>query len=317
MENYLIQKLSVITDEEKAILNGKTTIDRNIYMDSTSSIINAKKLLEYGKLITMRPHTRFVHFPTHTHDYIEMIYVCSGSVTHVVNDNRITVSKGEIIILNQYAKHEILPASQNDIAVNFIILPQFFEKSLEMLGEEETPLKRFVIDCIAGQENIDGYLYFKTHNVLPIENLIENLIYTFLNDTQNKRKINEFTLGLLLLQLINHSDTLANEHLENNVILSVLKYIETNYQNASLTELSKALHYDVYWLSRQIKLKTSKTYTELLQEKRLAQAAFLLSNTNIKVSDIAIMVGYNNLSYFHRIFEKHFKKKPKKYRDNA
>ena len=75
------------------------------------------------------------------------------------------------------------------------------------------------------------------------------------------------------------------------------------------------LHYDVTWLSREIKRRTGKTYTELLQEKRLSQAAWLLRNTRQKVADIGISVGYENLSYFHRIFAQHFGISPKAYRD--
>ena len=39
-------------------------------------VIDSDKLLEAGQLITIRPHTRFVHFPEHTHNYVEVIYMC-------------------------------------------------------------------------------------------------------------------------------------------------------------------------------------------------------------------------------------------------
>ena len=60
--------------------------------------------------------------------------------------------------------------------------------------------------------------------------------------------------------------------------------------------------------------KTGKTYTQLIQEKRLAQAAFLLRNTDRNVSDIAVAVGYENISYFHRIFADSYGKSPRHYR---
>jgi AraC-like DNA-binding protein len=71
----------------------------------------------------------------------------------------------------------------------------------------------------------------------------------------------------------------------------------------------------VAWLSREIKRRTGKTYTELLQERRLRQAAWLLEHTTQRVSDIALSVGYENVSYFHRIFREHYGLSPKKYRD--
>ena len=98
-------------------------------------------------------------------------------------------------------------------------------------------------------------------------------------------------------------------------ILQILKYIEENYKNSILSEEAKLLHYDFYWLSHEIKNRTGKTYTELLQDKRLSQAAYLLKSTKIGVDEISKAVGYENKSYFHRIFAKQFGMSPKKYRD--
>ena len=314
MREEILEYLSRITDEEREILDGKN-INRNRYMADGKSVISAKKLLKSGKLITIRPHTRFVHFPEHRHDYIEMVYMCKGHTTHIINGQTVQLSEGEVLILNQHAVQEIMPAGEGDIAVNFIILPQFFDKALEMLDEEETPLRRFIIDCIAGREDEGGYLHFKTSSILTIHNLIENLVYTIVYDTPNKRKTNEITMGLLLLQFINNADRLGFGDKEQSVIARVLKYIEENYRDGSLSDIAELLHYDLYWLSREIKRKTGKTYTELLQEKRLLQAAYLLANTDIKVIDIAERVGYNNISYFHKIFASRFGMSPKKYRD--
>lgn len=64
------------------------------------------------------------------------------------------------------------------------------------------------------------------------------------------------------------------------------------------------LHYDTCWLSREIKRHTGKTCTDLVQDKRLSQAAYLLTYTAMPVIDIGLAVGYENISYFHRIFQK-------------
>ena len=68
-------------------------------------------------------------------------------------------------------------------------------------------------------------------------------------------------------------------------------------------------------LSRLILKKTGRNYTELLQEKRMSQAAWLLRNTDKKVDEISFSVGYENVSYFHRLFTARFGMSPKKYRD--
>jgi len=314
MKDEILQYLSPITPEEREILNGKDSVDWNVYVDRCGHVVNAKKLLQEGKSIAIRPHTRFVHFPKHTHDYTEMIYMCKGKTTHLINGNRVVVSEGEILILNPHAYQEILPADQGDIAVNFIILPRFFDRTLEMMGNEDSLLRHFIVDCIAGRENSQGYLHFQTKGILPIENLVENLIYYLCADPSDQREAAEFTMGLLLLQLIGRSDKLIYETHEKSAVVKVLSYIEENYQSGSLTQVARQMHYDLFWLSREIKMKTGKTYTELLQEKRLSRAADLLSHTNLRVSDVAAAVGYSNMSYFHKIFEEKYQQTPNGFR---
>ena len=122
-------------------------------------------------------------------------------------------------------------------------------------------------------------------------------------------------MALLFMQLLGHTETLSTDNQVDAVVWQVLRYVESNYAGGSFAELTEQLHYDSSWLSREIKRKTGKTYTQLVQEKRLAQAAFLLRNTDRNVSDIAIAVGYENISYFHRIFSDSFGKSPKHYRN--
>ena len=123
MDEWIIKQLSAVTPEEQKILDGQPSIDRQLYMQGFENVINSRKLLSSGKLITIRPHTRFVHFPEHTHDYVEMIYMCKGSSTHIVNGHRIELSAGELLLLNQSATHEVCATSEQDVAVNVIILP--------------------------------------------------------------------------------------------------------------------------------------------------------------------------------------------------
>ncbi len=74
------------------------------------------------------------------------------------------------------------------------------------------------------------------------------------------------------------------------------------------------MNYDVCWLSKEIKKRTGHTYTELVQEKRLSQAVYLLQNTAMSVMDIGLSVGYDNLSYFHRLFQRQYGVTPRRYR---
>ena len=125
-------------------------------------------------------------------------------------------------------------------------------------------------------------------------------------------------MGLLFLQLVNHIDRMETnaENQSQKLVIDVLGYIEEHYRDGELTQLAKLLNYDAYWLSKEIKKRTGKNYTELVQAKRLNQAAYLLENTAMSVLEVGMAVGYDNQSYFHRIFQKRFGMTPKKYRDN-
>lgn len=315
MDERIMARLGVITQEEGQLLGGRGDIDRTLYMnDASADVISGQKLLAQGKLIAVRPHTRFVHFPPHTHDYVEIVYMCRGQTRHVVNDTPIVLREGELLMMGQNTRQEILPAGEGDIAVNFIVRPEFFSGTLDFLGSEDTPLREFIVGCLCGSDAA-SYLHFKVADIKPVQNLVENLLWTLISDTPNRRSINQLTMGLLFVQLLNHTDKLTVGSAQQDMIVYVLRYIEEHYADGSLSQVAQELHYDLAWLSREIRRRTGKNYTDLVQEKRLSQAAWLLRNTRQRVADIAVSVGYENLSYFHRIFAQRFGVSPKHYRD--
>ncbi|MEG2652254.1 MAG: AraC family transcriptional regulator, partial [Ruthenibacterium sp.] len=59
---------------------------------------------------------------------------------------------------------------------------------------------------------------------------------------------------------------------------------------------------------------TGNTFNVLLQQKRLDKATRLLRDTKLSVQEIISAVGYENTSYFYRIFRAQFGVSPKEYR---
>lgn len=317
IEPSLLQHLKKISEEEKLLLSGEKNVQKSLYTNEPDFVVDSRKMLTLGKLIDIRPHTRFVHFPAHKHNYIEMIYMCSGTTTHILNDSsRITLNTGELLLLNPNTAHEIPPAGIDDIAVNFIILPEFFDRVLAML-EEENVLRDFLIGTLKPDKNAADYLHFQSIDILPVKNLMENLIWSLLNSQPNRRNINQATMGLLFLHLLNHTDRI-NMHdsgqYEQHLVFTVLKYIDNNYLNAELTEISRQLHMPAYSVSKIVKKHSGHTFKQLLQMKRLNRAAFLLSTTALPVEDIIALTGYDNTSYFHRIFKDYYHMTPRAYR---
>lgn len=316
MHEDLIKALSVVTEEEQSILDGRQGIDQQIYTEKKELIVDSEKLLQKGKLIEVRPHTRFVKFPRHRHNYVEVIYMCQGTTTHYIDGNKVVLEPGDLLFLNQNSEQEILPAGETDIAVNFIILPEFFHMAFSMMGAEDNALKEFLVGTLCGKNEQTSYLYFHVADVLPIQNLVENMVWTIFYNMGNKRSCNQITMGLLLLQLLNYMDKMetGSSRFNTELIGNVLNYIEEHYKDGSLSELAGIMNYDVYWLSREIKKRTGKTYKELLQAKRMNQAVYLLANTRLPVADIIESVGYDNTSYFYRKFKERYGVSPKEYR---
>ncbi|WFR55158.1 AraC family transcriptional regulator [Anaerocolumna sp. AGMB13025] len=318
MNADLLHRLEKITKEEELILSGRNSVVKNLYTTTKDFVVDSKKMLEKGKLIDVRTHTRFTHFPKHKHNYVEIIYMCQGRTTHIINDlSQVVLEEGDLLFLNQNAYQEILPAGEKDIAINFIVLPEFFDVAFGML-QGENMLKDFIVDSLRQDTGKASYLYFKVADILPIQNLIENMIWSLVNKQPNNHKINQTTMGLLFLQLLNYTDKIEqadNDTYDNYITLSVLRYIEENYREASLTKLAEDLNQSVYSLSKLIKRNTGHTYKELLQMKRFNKAVELLSNTKLTVADIIAVVGYDNTSYFHRVFKEKYHMTPKQYRN--
>ncbi len=321
MNEDLLNKLKVITDEEQEILNGNKAVQKSLYTSKRDFIIDSHKMLSSGRLIDIRPHTRFVHFPKHRHNYIEIIYMCSGSTTHIINDTaRLKLEAGDLLFLNQNASQEILPAGSDDVAVNFIVLPEFFDYTFGMMREENV-LRDFLIGSLKHEKSLVDYLHFPVRDVLPVQNLIENMIWSIVHDQHNRRNINQTTMGLLFLNLLNHTDKINQNdpaQYQQNLVFTALKYIEENYKTATLEELSAIVKQPPYYVSKLIRKHAGYTFKQLLKARRLNQAAFLLTTTTLAVEDIIAAVGYDNTSYFHRIFKEYYAMTPKAYRlDNA
>ena len=99
----------------------------------------------------------------------------------------------------------------------------------------------------------------------------------------------------------------------SETILFVTEYLERNYTQASLEELSGRMHMSPVTLSRMIKSNTGSTFKELLLNKRFQKAAEMLLETDKTVNDIAEEIGYENNSYFYKRFTERYHMTPKKY----
>ena len=314
----LLSRLRQITPEEQEILEGRSDIRQEQYTSSREFVIDSRLLLEKGRLIEIRPHTRFAYFPRHRHNYVELVYMVSGTTTHIIDGHeRIVLSPGDLLFLNQNVSHEILPAGEEDIAVNFIILPEFFLRPISMV-EQDNLLYDFLTDSLSGRSQISRYHHIQAQGIVPVENLLESMIWSLVEHQPGMNTINQTSMGLLLLNLsrfasgINRNDPGGREQ---NLVFSLLSYLDSRYKDGTLSEISAELGEPEYALSRLLKQRTGCNFKELLQRRKLQQAAYLLVNTPLPIESILERIGYENSSYFYRRFRVKYGCSPKEYRE--
>lgn len=94
MREELLNELMVISEEEKKYRAGQGMVERQLYARESIGEIDRELLLKRGRLITVRPHSRFVDFPEHRHNYVEIMYVVQGSITHIIGGEGTDTSQG-------------------------------------------------------------------------------------------------------------------------------------------------------------------------------------------------------------------------------
>ena len=316
MREELLNELMVISEEEKKYRAGQGMVERQLYARESIGEIDRELLLKRGRLITVRPHSRFVDFPEHRHNYVEIMYVVQGSITHIIGGKQLTLHKGDVLMLNQQVRHAIRRAEYEDIGINFIALPEFFEVPLSMLHEKNV-LAEFIAGAFGQKNPVSHYLLFRLKEQPQVENLMENMIESMLHEHSDEDVMNQYTMGLVFLYLLNHLENLSHNSsmdYREAIVQAVLGYIKSDCKNANLTKIAKDTHQSVSVLSKLIRQKTGDTFKELLQQRRFETAAHLLKETDLAVEEIALDVGYENLSYFFRQFKSRYGVTPRAYR---
>ncbi len=319
LNHNLLNRLLPLTEEEKKIIEERKMVTKDLYTSKVHFIIESEKFLSKDKMIMVRKHTRFVDFPLHKHDYIEINYVFNGVLSQRVGGKEITLKKGELLLLNQHIEHEIKASNREDIVINFIIRPAFFEFIFSYLSSGNI-VSDFLVSSLYNHTQNGQFLYFKVAEVEPLQEIITKILDEMMNPMTFSESIIKLYMGLFIIELIKNSEKVEKKveaSLQHYLVVEILTFIEEQYKTATLTELANKLKQPNYALSKTIKKATGHTFKELLQERRLAKAKELLEGTNLSASFIAEEVGYDNISYFYQIFKGKFGLTPKELRNQA
>lgn len=111
--------------------------------------------------------------------------------------------------------------------------------------------------------------------------------------------------------LESRGETVSREAL----VQAALQEITQNYREASLSNVARTYGVSLAYVSECVRAQTGKTYKELLQKHRMETAARLLRRSDLNIQQIITQVGYENTSYFYRLFHERYGQSPREYRN--
>lgn len=283
-----------------------------------SWVINNSKLMKKSEDISIHKHDRFTRFDKHKHDYLELVFVYSGSIRQIVDDKSIEMKKGEILIMDMNVEHSIEESGENDIAINVLIKKEFFDWVFMNQIADNDLMSNFIVKSLYEKDKFKRFLYFKTSDNKKVWDFMINILMEYYdNKTGMKTAIRAYMI-LLFNELLRD----YNRYLPNNIIykidssatVEIMKYIGNDYRNIVLKDLAEHFNYSTDYMGKLVKKITGKTFNELRRDIRMRRAKYLLKNSNMSISDVISRVGYSNLSYFYKQFREDTGITPDEYR---
>ncbi|MGG1575049.1 AraC family transcriptional regulator [Fictibacillus sp. NRS-1165] len=266
----------------------------------TLNIQKAPHLLYAGQ-ISNNPHWKF---SSHKHDNLsEIVYICDGKGTFIIDGVTYEASKGDILVYNKDVLHE-------------------------EWSNPDHPLKTYF--CGITNLSIEGLkdLHVIPSGINPVirRNKYSSKIETYLSEIFDEAALqaegDEMICQHLLTSLItvihriihlHHQDTST----EKNDSLShrIKEYIDKHYtRSLSLEDLAEAFFISPYYLSHVFKEEKNLSPIHYLITRRMGEAKRLLVSTNLKIREVAQLVGYDNPNYFTMLFKKFTGQSPKRFK---
>jgi two-component system response regulator YesN len=133
-------------------------------------------------------------------------------------------------------------------------------------------------------------------------------------DTQHKSEaILTATVGIDLVKQM-----IARRQVTNPVIMEMMLYIGRNYMKSlKLADLADVFHVTPSYVSSLFKKTLNENFVNFLNDVRIELAKKFLDQGQYKINEVAFMVGYNNITYFDRVFKAKTSMKPNEYRSTT
>lgn len=263
-----------------------------------------------------------VMFYVHWHQEFEFLVLTEGKVLFTIEDRKYVMNPGDIVFINSNYLHmakNICGGVCSFYAIDFsyhvlnedihsIFSKKFIRPILndKYVFPEFMPVSEDEGKC--WQKDIRNYLHeigeCPEHELEPFELMIRSRILAIW-DILDKNCVRA--------QKDNDIESRYSERLE-----PIISYIKENYAyEITLGELAAILPMSEGQFSRVFKQTMKLSPIQYLMRYRILQSCKLLQDTEKKIGEIANLSGFNNISYFNRVFLNTIGCTPKEYRENS
>ena len=236
------------------------------------------------------------------HEAIEMIYVKTGSITVNIDGIKQSLHPGDFAFFRSRGVHGIYTEDEeeNDYYV-LKIMPKFIYDISPKSMDKNFP-NRFLI------YNTSLKMFWKKEELEGSEILrnLEKLI-SGLENPGPIPEISTILCALNILEQIYRSDYEVYESLSEapNDIYDIVSYVNVWFAiDLTAEDMANRAHMSYAHFSRTFKKVTGKSFKDYLNFVRLNHAEFLIINTDLPITEIAMESGYSNVSYFTSMYKK-------------
>lgn len=286
-------------------------------LDTDTYLFESHQFMNPGDKIMVSRQERFRIVQPHKHDFIELCYVWSGICCQTVEGKKVVTRQGDVCIFDTQAVHSIEPGGENDILINIMMRPEFFDTAFLSRMTRQGIVAEFLADAVTRSRKKKHYLYFSAHKNSRVQEIMENILLEFYTRDLGMKEIVESYVNILFTELLRilRDDSREKDSVSQEVqILELLAYIEENYEHCTLPEMGRAFGLHGNYLTALLKEKTGRSFVEHVQEQRLRKARTLLENTDIPVAELISLCGYNNMNFFYKKFKESAGVTPARYR---
>lgn len=263
-----------------------------------------------NKMISIDLRTDGATTPAHTHDFLEMVYIYSGTAMHRYKGKSTFLSKGNYVFIDFNSEHSLEEKSDDFKAITCTFVPEFIDSTLLGCTEIADVLKNYNINLVSRSLADISFFYDEPERILP---LLELMMDEYREKDAGYLSIIRSCL-IQILVLTTRKTELVSVCIDER-IAEITEYINANYfRNVTLEALSRRFYCSLSNVSILFKKQMGMTFTEYLRKVRMEAACKLLVNTAKGIDRIASDIGYSDVRSFRIHFKNSYGITPLKFR---